>query len=939
MQDIKRLKSLNFLSLIWICFLVCSSSFGQTKAGTIETGVRRGTLANGMRYLIHSKEAWEGQNVSMNLYVNTGHELEVEGQTDISHYLEHLPFAIFLDEAIAEGGALLDAVHSGEYPWQGHTHARHTCYLFLFDTIGSEIYNAELDLLSRLIGGSLKPTPENLAAEHGSFYQEYIHRNGPLGYDEERLFWNLSKVYTPSIRPEHYYEHVKGFDWDAVSSFYKDWYHPQRATLMMVGPITDLDQAAQDIEANFGKLKATPAKELVYPQIAYLKSPNQFIQLEQHETDEQKVSETKIDLYWRNQIPPKEEPKALQHKWMYEMLYDLIGDHLRQIAKTYKLNYTLGIDKEMRLPALRLNFSIFTGREQEALQQVIAALNQLKSQWVDETAYQKYRKRELNAIDRRDTNALGSVLRTYDQRILAEESLDFDQLALKKHWISELTYAKIQTALKDFLKAGPQDIGILAPKGASVLQLSENEFRSWLDQTKNGVGTEANMVLKAKLIPDSILARLPRFASKDLGTDALGGQIIQLANGVRVLLYPQEGAPLKLHGFRNVGASNLNKQDFIKAHLVPDWLHASGTGAYTHFELQRMLTDLGMIYGRALYVNQRESGIKLQAPAERLEVLLQLAHLYLSKPREDPQAFTYWQEDEYLFYKRPPYGREENDLQVLSKKELEGPNAGLTALERYEAVQESSVTELKQIYQSLFQHPQEFLFLLSGDFKEAEILPLLETYLGNLPEFVDEINREEEVVRAIPKGPLKKAFAIPGILPSDLNLKIQYTYPIAQDDWKAQLNLQLMRDVIRTRLWQLRHVKKRGLYLIQAIAYTDVDIQRGNFAIMLPTVAGMENSLIKDMQELVSWFKEHPISENELKTIKSRFYIMGITGKSILDKGYRYYKWDLQLPDPEVVKAYLEGISPRDIQALIQEKLVPEHRYIFMGKGIPEVSN
>ncbi|MFD2826855.1 M16 family metallopeptidase [Leeuwenhoekiella polynyae] len=938
MQDIKRLKLLNFFSLICICFLMCSPfTYGQTQADTIETGVRRGTLDNGMRYIIHSKTAWEGQNVSMNLYVNTGHELEVEGQTDISHFMEHLPFAIFLDEATAAGGALLDAVHSGKYPWQGHTHARHTCYLFLFDTIGSEIYTAELDLLSRIIGGSLKPTPENLVAEHGSFYQEYIHRNGPLGYDEERLFWNLAKVYAPPVRPEYYYEHVKGFTWNEVSSFYKDWYHPKRATLMMVGPITDLDQAEQDIEAYFGKLKATPAKKLVYPQIAYLKSPNQFIQLEQLETDELELSETKIDLNWRNQIPPKAEPRALQHKWMYEMLYALIGDYLRQIPTTYRLHYKLGIDKEMRLPALRLNFTVFTGKEQEAVKQVIAALNQLKKQGVDEAAYQKYRQRELRAIDRRDTNALRSVLSTYDQQMLAEESLEFDQFALKKHWLTELTPAQVNTALNDFLKAGPQDIGIMAPKGASVLNLSETQFRSWLQEYERD-SKQVDEVRETKLIADSLIAQLTQKDSKDLGSDALGGSVLQLANGTRVVLYPQEGAPLKLHGFRNVGASNLNKEDFIKAQLVPEWVHISGAGAYTHFELQQMLTDLGMIYGRALYVNQGESGIKLQAPPQRLEALLQLAHLFLSAPREDPEAFTYWQEDEYLFYKRPPYGREENDLQVLSKKELEGPNAGLTALARYEAVQQSTMSELKHIYQSLFQHPQEFLFLLSGDFKEAEVLPLLEIYLGNLPVSENQVKREEKKVNTLPIGLLEKVYTIPGILPSDLNLKIQYTYPIVRDDWKAQLNLQLMRDVINTRLWELRHVKKRGLYLIQAVAYTDLDLQRGNFAIMLPTVAGMENYLIKDMQELVSRFKEHPISVKELDAIKSRFYKMGITGKSILDKGYRYYKWDLQLPNVETVKAYLEGISPRDIQALIQEKLVPEHQYIFMGKG-GDISN
>ena len=346
-----------------------------------------------------------------------------------------------------------------------------------------------------------------------------------------------------------------------------------------------------------------------------------------------------------------------------------------------------------------------------------------------------------------------------------------------------------------------------------------------------------------------------------------------------------------------------------------------------------------MIYGKALYVNQGESGIKLKAPAERLEALLQLAYLYLSAPREDPEAFKYWKEDEYFFYKRPPYGREENDLQVLSKKELEGPKAGLTALARYKAVQQSTATELKQIYQSLFQHPQEFVFLLSGDFKEEQVLPLLETYLGNLPVSINQVKREEEEVNTLPQGTLEKVYTIPGILPSDLNLKIQYTYPVARDDWKAQLNLQLMRDVIHTRLWELRHVKKRGLYLIQAVAYTDLDLQRGNFAIMIPTVAGMENYLIKDMQELMSWFKEHPISEKELDAIKSRFYIVGITGKSILDKGYRYYKWGLQIPDAEMVKAYLEGVTPRDIQAFIQDKLVPEHQYIFMGKGVPDISN
>jgi len=933
MQDIKRLKPLNFFNLVWICFLVYSPfTYGQSEADTIETGIRSGTLDNGMRYLIHSNKAWEGQTVSLNLFVNTGYELEAEGQFNLSHYMEHLPFSLFREEATSRGGAVLESMRNGTIALRAYTGARYTVYNFIFNKVGSEIYKAELDFIRRMLGGSLYFDTSILKSEHGSFYQEYIYRGSSKEYTNNCMLSTLSNVYSHPIRPKHYYEHVKGFNGDVVSSFYKDWYHPQRATLLMVGPISDLDQAAQDMESYFGKLEETPAKKLVYPQMEYLQRPNQFIQLEQLETDELEVSETEMYLYWRNQIPLKDEPKALEKKWMHEMLYELIGDHLRRIPTTYERHYSFGIDKGTRLPGLGLYLNTFPGRERETVAEIAEALHHLKQQGISETLYRKEWKSELNSITGMDTTVRGTVLKTYEDRILNEESLEFDQLTLKKKWLDGLTYDQVNTALKDFLKAGPQDIGIMAPNGAAVLDLSEKNFRSWLQDYEIDI-TQADKVCETKLISDSLIARLPRVASLDLGTDALGGQLIQLANGLRVVLYLQKGASLKLHGFRNVGASNLNKEDFIKAHLVPEWVHISGAGDNTHFEMQQLLTDLGMIYGRALYVNQGESGIKLQAHAERLEALLQLAHLYLSAPREDPEAFRYWKEDESLFYKKPPYSREERDLTVRSKEELHVPDAGITAVERYEAVQQSNLAEMKLIHKKLFQHPQEFLFLLSGDFKEAEILPLLEAYLGNLPVSGNQINRQENTIHTLPKGPLKKAFAISGIFSSDLKLRIQYTYPIIREDWKSQVDLKLIQQVIKSRLWELRNVKKRGLYVLSSIAYIDPVGETGNLVIGLPTVAEMEDVLIKDVAELIAEFKKHTFTEEELQGIKANVYYQDITGKSVLEQGYLYHKWNLLTPVENEVQAYLESITPKDLQRLLNEKLVDKHRYIFMGTG------
>ena len=930
MQDIKLLKPLNFFSLVLICFLKSSPlTYGQSTADAVETGMRSGTLDNGMRYLIHSKKAWEGQPVSMNLYVQCGAAMEQEGQTHMAHFIEHLPYAVLRDEAEENHEIVRDAIRMKDLYLQAATYKNVTPYYYKFDPESSALYTKGLDLFSRLIGGNLKPVPDVVMSEQGSLYQELVSKGDTKN---SRVIAGLSNASPNPVSRESLYNHLKRFSWEKVSKFYKDWYHPERATFLLVGPLKDLDVVEQDIQDYFGTLKASIPKPWENYKSEYLKRPNQFLKLKKEEADEFEIQESEIYLYWRNQITAESELKALPQKWMTELFYDFIEDQLRQIPTSYARHYTVGINKGNEIAALGLEVTCFTERERESVREVAAALNELKEQGITKVVFQKQKQTVLDAINRTDTNALGAVLNTYDQRMLAEESLVFDQLALKKQWLNGLSYDTVNEELKAFLEDGPQDIGILAPKGAAVLNLSEAKFRRWLEEP-NWKRTNGDEVQEAILIPDSVMARLPRTTSQDLGIDALGGRVIQLASGARVVLYPQEGNPLKLHGFRDVGALNLKEKEIPKAYLVPEWVHISGVGSHTHFELQHLLTDLGMIYGRALYVDEGECGIRLQAPAEGLEALLQLAHLYLSAPRENTEAFTYWKEDEFLFYKRPPYGREVHDLNVLSKKALFEADAGLTAAARYEAVQQSDLTEIKQIHQALFQHSQEFVFLLSGDFKVAEVLPLLETYLGNLPVSDHQIKQEEKEVNTLPKGPLTEVYTIPGILSSNLNLKIQYTYPIAREDWKSQVDLKLMSQVIATRLKELRNEKKRGLYLMGTLSYVDLKSQRGNLVLVLPTLKGMEDVLICDVEELITWFQEHPVSEQVFHSIKSNLYTSAIIGNSISDKAYRYYKWELETPKPEDVKDYINSLTAQDLQLMLQQKLVRSNRYIFMGQG------
>ena len=935
MQDIKLLRITHWLLSLGMVldFMLCGlCTYGQGDAGENQaTGMLSGTLDNGMRYVVLSHEAWEGQPVLMNLYVGTGHSMETEGQRDLSHYVEHLPFSILREEAAAKAGAVQEAIRIQRLPLQAGTYLEQTVYNYEFDRVGSEVYIAGMDLFSRLIGGELQASAALLNSEQESFYQEYLYRQGYRTYDESRVLALLSNVYPAPVKPDAYYKHIKDFDAAQVSEFFKEWYQPQLTTLLIAGAIENLDVVTEDIKRYFGNLKAGNASGCISYKNDYLRRPGQFVQLEQWEQRGAIPGQTTLYLYWRSPMPAEDDKQALKQQWMNELVYTLVEKSLRQTPTDYDTHYELGIEKAGELPALGLRISCFTGREQRSIQEVMSEVKRLKQNGIAESDYEQYKEQLETHFRGDDSTSLQAVFKAYGQRILDHESLEINRYSLKKEWLAALNFEKVNTALKTFLQAGPQDIAVVAPKGATVLTITEDHLRNWFETDQSDIRSYNTGV--NPLLTEDEATELSEVGHKLAGFDALGGTELRLDNGVRVVLYQERGAPVQLHGFREVGAGNLDTELHTQAYLVPVWVHQSGVGGLTSFELQDLLQKKGMIYGRALYVDDHECGIRLKASPAGLEELLQLTYLYLSDVTDNPKAFTYWQEEEVLLYNNPPYGKESYDFNVLSKRDTGDPDAGITALERYEAAQNTNRAELNNIYKSLYQKPQEFTFLISGDFKEADIIPLLKRYLGNLPEGKLRVDTKYQIGDTLANAPVYIRYRMPHMQPAALKLKIEYNLPIAREDWKEQVALQLMHQVLKSKIPELRFLKKRGLYVNSVGSYVNYDLQQGNLSISLPTVDGMEAVLIQDVEELLKGFKERPLSEQELMHLKKRIYLQSIVGRNVLDKAYRYYKWNTRLPELEEVQSYLEQLTPQDVQQLFEQKLVPEHRSVFIASA------
>ena len=167
MLDIKLLRITHWI--LSLGFMLCGLyTYGQAPGCDQAKGMRSGTLDNGMRYVVLSNEAWDGQPVLMNLYVGTGHSMEAEGQRDLSHYVEHLPFSVLREEAAAKAGAVQEAIRTQRLPLQAGTYLELTVYNYEFDRVGSEVYTAGMDLFSRMIGGELQPSTSLLNSEQES---------------------------------------------------------------------------------------------------------------------------------------------------------------------------------------------------------------------------------------------------------------------------------------------------------------------------------------------------------------------------------------------------------------------------------------------------------------------------------------------------------------------------------------------------------------------------------------------------------------------------------------------------------------------------------------------------------------------------------------------------------------------------------------------------
>jgi len=216
---------------------------------------RFGTLPNGLRYAVRRNALPAGQ-VSIRIRIDAGALHEAESERGWAHFLEHMLFKgteNYPDRRAREIWQQLGASFGSDS--NARTDATNTVYVLNLPHATREPLDTSLAVLAEMMARA-RIEPAAIAAERPVVLAEKERRpelsRRVLEMSQRLLYAGLLYARRDTIGTE---ETLNGATAESLRAFYRRWYRPERATIVLVGD-ADPDMMEELIRARFGGWRA-----------------------------------------------------------------------------------------------------------------------------------------------------------------------------------------------------------------------------------------------------------------------------------------------------------------------------------------------------------------------------------------------------------------------------------------------------------------------------------------------------------------------------------------------------------------------------------------------------------------------------------------------------------------------------------------------------------
>ncbi|WP_275315375.1 M16 family metallopeptidase [Tenacibaculum bernardetii] len=619
-------KVLLFTAVIF--FIACNTEQKEKKTA-LNVPFEKFELDNGLQVVLHTDKS--DSVVAVELMVHVGSAREIEGRTGFAHLFEHL---LFLEsENLGKGGLDKMSARIGGSGANGSTSRDRTNYLQTVpnDALEKMIW-AEADKLGWFINTVTEPV---LAKEKQVVKNEKRQSvdNRPYGFNQQIIDRNLY----PKDHPYNWQvigslEHLQNATLSDVKAFFKKWYVPNNATLVLSGDF-DSAKAKEWVRKYFNEI---PRGEEITPLVKKSGKVNESKSLY---FEDNFARLPMLTLAW-----PTVE---LYHKDSYAL--DILTEYLSQ-GKKAPLNKVLVDDLKLTANTSMWNWSSeLAGQSQLS----IRGFNNVDLNKINDGIKTAFKNFEETGISDKDLNRIKAGLETSFYNSLSSVLGKGTNLASYNTYAGDpgfinkeidltlnVTKEDVMRVYNTYIKDKNFIATSFVPKGMAKLAL-KGAKEAIIKEEKIVIGAEEKFDAKVAAQYEKTPSKISRATEPAYGkSSALSVPNVwndELANGIKVFGIKNSEVPLVRFNLVIDGGQLLEKMDKLGVANLTARLMNRGTKNKTVAELQEAIQELGASIG--VYSSKENITISGTTLAKNYTETINLVEEMLLEPRWDATEF------------------------------------------------------------------------------------------------------------------------------------------------------------------------------------------------------------------------------------------------------------------------------------------------------------
>ncbi|MFO7622390.1 MAG: insulinase family protein [Bacteroidales bacterium] len=895
---------------------------GLDSLAPIDPEIRIGKLENGLTYFIrHNKEP--EKRASFYIIQNVGAILENDDQDGLAHFLEHMAFN---GTKNFPGKGIIDRLekHGVAFGYNINAYTGFDETVYNLSDVPVEVPGLIDTCLLILHDWSdfITLQEKEIDLERGVIAEEWRTSKNA----QRRMIFEVIPVVLKGSRYANRdiigdLEVIRSFSYDALRSFYHDWYRTDLQAIAVVGDI-DVDEIETRIKALFSKIPAV--KNAL---------PREFEEVPYHEetyyvlaTDKEAPQTSVTVVALHKAVPPGNKSLGyIRDNHVISLMNSMMSTRISELLQKGDPPFIAG----------SVSFGSYYARGYDAFTIYANARRNEQTLALKGIYTEAERARRFGFFDGELSRAKASMLASYENYYKQKDkidndtyiqgiqdyfltgepltSIDFD-FGFLKQVIEGITAGEVSERFRELMIDENRTIIVQGLEGEDIIHLSEQEAHDILGAVKSAqLEPYEDDDLEDSLIKDDLpgseiirTVPLPLFDAVEW----------TLANNVKVVYrkadYEKDNVMLSAFSFG--GISKLDDDLVLPANLLPQLITMYGTGDYDNITLQKMLAGKKATVGLAL--GETTETVSGSSTPKDFETMMQLLYLRMANPRFDEEAHN-----AIIARYAALIANMEKDPNKMKSDSASLIITGYhprTAILNREGIENISLDDIRNIYTDRFDGADEFTFFIVGNIEQEEVIPMVKKYLGSLPaRGRSEIWTDRKIVQ--PEGRVIREISFPLTIPKS-TVFIAFARDLKYNPYNY-LGLEVIKGILDIVYTEKVREDEGGTYGVGiSLSAQKRPIELGEGIITFdcdPARAGELKAII--YREIDNMIKKGPDQINLEKTVTN---ILKNREENKKHNAYwmstltRYYSYGINGDDPANYENILKSYTVKDIKKI-----------------------